>query len=702
MIASRPPIPLHRLVPSLRHLTTGATIVPTSHNDGKEGEEEEENEILQSVANRSYWTRKLHLLCAIPGRVDDALRLLDRLRFHGYHPDIRNLSSIVHALCAAGRFDEAHRRLLIAIASGHIPDDRTANIFLARLLDAKSPRLTLSVLSQLVQAKPAFVPSLTNYNRLIDQLCSLADPVEAHRLLLDMIARGRLPNAVTFTALIDGFGNVGRLDDALRLFEEMPKRNVLPNSLTYSVLIRWVLRKRRIGEGKDLMSRLWLQLQQGEDSSVKCAAFANLIDSLCREGLFHVVFDIAEEMPQGKWVCEKFAYAQMIDSLRKTGRNHGASRIVYIMRKRGLLPSLVSYNSIVHGLSMGRGCMRAYQLFKEGIVFGYSPTEATYKALVEGLCKERDIHKARDVAEFMLEMGVDKTRIYNIYLSALGLLDNPSEQLNVLVLMLQKQCHPDTVTLNTIIHGFCKIGRTHEAMKILDDMMQGKFSSPDVVTFTTVISGLLDVNNSEEALHLLNVVMPERHCSPNVVTYNAVLCGLFKLGKVDESMEILHKMLRRGIKADCMTHTIIIEGLLRAGCIELAQKFWDEHIWPSNIHDDYVYAAILTGLCRLGKLDVACDFLYEMVDSEVYPGIVCYNILIDCASRNGLKKQAYQIVGEMRKNGLKPDSITWRILEKLHKRKTMDLTGHEDGSIESDGNVKGGSNCIKGGEYCRR
>lgn len=55
-----------------------------------------------------------------------------------------------------------------------------------------------------------------------------------------------------------------------------------------------------------------------------------------------------------------------------------------------------------------------------------------------------------------------------------------------------------------------------------------------------------------------------------------------------------------------------------------------------------------------------------MVDCGVMLNHVNYNILIDCACKLGLKKEAYQILGEMRKNGLALDPVTWRLLDKLH------------------------------------
>ena len=121
-----------------------------------------------------------------------------------------------------------------------------------------------------------------------------------------------------------------------------------------------------------------------------------------------------------------------------------------------------------------------------------------------------------------------------------------------------------------------------------------------------------------------------------------------------------------GVLADSITCTIIIDGLCKANWIEEALKFWDDVIWPSKYHDNYVYAALLKGLCCLCKFNEACHFLYELFDPRVSPNIFYYNILIDSPCKLGLMKKAYQVVGEMRRNGLAPEPVTWRILDKLH------------------------------------
>ncbi|XP_052113444.1 pentatricopeptide repeat-containing protein At3g18020-like [Arachis duranensis] len=307
----------------------------------------------------------------------------------------------------------------------------------------------------------------------MDHFCRFGQPQQAHILFFDMKGRGHCPNVVSYTTLINGYCLIGGIGDARKVFDEMLDSGIAANSLTYSVLVGGFLRMRDIEGAKGMMCQLWEKMRVEREASMKMAAFANLVDSLCRGGFFNELFRIAEEFALGGSLCEEVAYGQMIDSLCKVGRYHAAARIVYIMRKRGLVPSVACYNYIIHGLSKDGDCMRAYQLLEEA-EFGFLLSEHTYKVLVEALCQVLDVDKARKVLEHMLSReGVDKTRIYNTYLRALCIVDNPTELLNVLVLMLQSQCHADVITLNTVINGFCKVGRIDEALTVLQDMLSG-------------------------------------------------------------------------------------------------------------------------------------------------------------------------------------------------------------------------------------
>lgn len=373
-------------------------------SDDVEGEDDaiEAEDRRRSVTDRAYWRRRIHSICAVRRNPDEALRILDGLCLRGYRPDSLNLSSVIHSLCDAGRFDEAHRRFLLFLASGFIPDERTCNVIIARLLYSRSPVSTLGVIHRLIGFKKEFVPSLTNYNRLMNQLCTIYRVIDAHKLVFDMRNRGHLPDVVTFTTLIGGYCEIRELEVAHKVFDEMRVCGIRPNSLTLSVLIGGFLKMRDVETGRKLMKELWEYMKNETDTSMKAAAFANLVDSMCREGYFNDIFEIAENMSLCESVNVEFAYGHMIDSLCRYRRNHGAARIVYIMKSKGLKPRRTSYNAIIHGLCKDGGCMRAYQLLEEGSEFEFFPSEYTYKLLMESLCKELDTGKARNVLELML------------------------------------------------------------------------------------------------------------------------------------------------------------------------------------------------------------------------------------------------------------------------------------------------------------
>ncbi|KAI3768476.1 hypothetical protein L2E82_19188 [Cichorium intybus] len=226
---------------------------------------------------------------------------LIKLCIHGYCPDSLNLSSIIHALCDSNRFSEAHSRFLSSLASSSgsgsiIPDERTCNVIIARLLDwGKKPHVTLRVVHRIIAVKPHFVPSLTYFNRLIDQLCSCSCVHSAHILFFHMKSLGYHPNEVSYTTLINGYSRIGELGFAQKLLDEMSECGVRPNLLTYSVLISGALHNRDIKLYTSLLQKLWTTMaDENHNQTVNHAAFSNLIYTLCQKGMFKSVFDMAE------------------------------------------------------------------------------------------------------------------------------------------------------------------------------------------------------------------------------------------------------------------------------------------------------------------------------------------------------------------------------------------------------------------------
>ncbi|XLU27723.1 hypothetical protein S245_063789, partial [Arachis hypogaea] len=88
-------------------------------------------------------------------------------------------------------------------------------------------------------------------------------------------------------------------------------------------------------------------------------------------------------------------------------------------------------------------------------------------------------------------------------------------------------CAPNSVTYNTLIHGFCKNGDMEGAKRVFDRMVEvrGQSCKPDV-------KGEL-----REALECMEMV--KQGCHPNVLTYNTLIEGLCLGGNVGEAMKMM-------------------------------------------------------------------------------------------------------------------------------------------------------------------
>ncbi|GFQ03353.1 pentatricopeptide repeat-containing protein at3g18020 [Phtheirospermum japonicum] len=135
------------------------------------------------VVAHPHWTKRIYKLCTIDRNTDAAPRLLHHLSSLGYRSDSLNIRSIIHALCESNHFPEAHRRFLNFISSNCAPNKRTCSVLITRLLNGCDPFSTCRLINSLIGEKPKFVPSLVNYNRLVDGFCKLGR-LDIARLML--------------------------------------------------------------------------------------------------------------------------------------------------------------------------------------------------------------------------------------------------------------------------------------------------------------------------------------------------------------------------------------------------------------------------------------------------------------------------------------------------------------------------------------
>uniref|UniRef100_A0A0E0JG37 Pentacotripeptide-repeat region of PRORP domain-containing protein n=1 Tax=Oryza punctata TaxID=4537 RepID=A0A0E0JG37_ORYPU len=253
----------------------------------------------------------------------------------------------------------------------------------------------------------------------------------------------------------------------------------------------------------------------------------------------------------------------------------------------GLMPVCTTYTSLIHGYSTKGQIKEAVRLLEVMSRQGLAPSIVTYNWLMGTLCKNRRWHQvlllttgcwelfARTEDALRLERGLkpDVTS-YGILLHGYASKGAPVE-MNILDLMEMRSqgLNPDIVNYGTVMDALCCKGRVEDAMSHFDQMidegispdigvelvseMINKGISPNVVFFTMIVGNLCKVRRIVEAENIFNLMVWTCQ-NPNVVAYNTLISGYCSAREMDRSMALFHDMVSTGLKPDVVTYNTLI------------------------------------------------------------------------------------------------------------------------------------------------
>lgn len=84
-----------------------------------------------------------------------------------------------------------------------------------------------------------------------------------------------------------------------------------------------------------------------------------------------------------------------------------AVELFHEMERNGISPDIVSYNTLVNGLSKAKRLEDAMHLQVEMVEANCLPNVVTYTSLMDGLCKDGRVDEAMGLLDDMYARGVD-------------------------------------------------------------------------------------------------------------------------------------------------------------------------------------------------------------------------------------------------------------------------------------------------------
>ncbi|KAK6119647.1 hypothetical protein DH2020_046613 [Rehmannia glutinosa] len=245
-------------------------------------------------------------LC-LNGDVDEARKMMSRMRLGGLRDNIATHTSLLKGYCIAGRSEEAIKHFKEMVNLG-------------MSLDGKS------------------------YAVIVNEYCKLGRPDEAVVILREMRERGINPSLASFNAVLRSFIKLQEFDKAYHILKQMPKWGCYPNFISYSnVIIGLVGSEGRMKDVDVLVNDMILE-GHGLDTTL----YSSLIQAYCINGNVRKAVCLFKEMISESLMIRKDCFAILVKELHLRGLVHEVENLLDEMRNSCPAFDVETYQSVLN------------------------------------------------------------------------------------------------------------------------------------------------------------------------------------------------------------------------------------------------------------------------------------------------------------------------------------------------------------------
>ncbi|KAF8117186.1 hypothetical protein N665_0012s0190 [Sinapis alba] len=316
-----------------------------------------------------------------------------------------------------------------------------------------------------------------------------------------------------------------------------------------------------------------------------------------------------------------------INSLCKSRNLEKAESLLIDGIRLGVLPNVITYNTLVNGYSRLVGIDEAYAVTHRMKDAGIKPDVSTYNSLISGAAKQLLLTRAHQLFDEMLRSGLS----------------------------------PDMLSYNTLMSLYFKLGRHGEAFRVLNEDVHLSGLVPGVDTYNILLDALCKSGHVDNAVELFKHV--KSRVKPELMTYNILINGLCKSRRVSSVNWMLRELEKAGFTPNAVTYTTMLKLYFKTKMIEKGLKLFLKMKKEGYTFDGYASCAVVSALVKTGRSEEAYQCMHELVRSGRRSGdIVSYNTLLNLYFKDGDLDAVDDLLEEIELKGLKPDDYTHTII----------------------------------------
>ncbi|XP_031267191.1 pentatricopeptide repeat-containing protein At2g04860 [Pistacia vera] len=442
-----------------------------------------------------------------------------------------------------------------------------------------------------------------------------------------------MPNRdiVTWNALICGYSKNGYDFDALQLFVQMFREGFIPDETTLVSVVPSCGPRELVFQGKSIHG---YGIKTGLDLDVKVKNVLASMYAKCSD------LEAAELLFQNMVEDCVVSWNTIIGAYGQNGFFDQAMLALTKMREKNVKVNSVTVLSILSA-NADPESTHCY-VIKTGIINDASVTTS----LVCVYAKNRDTESAELLYKSLPEENlVSLTAIISSYAEK-GSMSLAVERFTQ---MQQLDMKVDAVAMVSILHAITNrhhidIGLCFHAYGLKSGLCND----------CLVANGLISMYSKFIDTDAIFYLFSEMNKKP-LISWNSVISGCVQAGRASDAMEFYCQMQMSGLRPDTITVASLLSGCSQLGYMQFGRRLHC-YVLRNNLEiEDYVVTALIDMYTKCGSIKHA-----EMVFKSIQnPCVATWNSMISGYSLYGFEQEALNSYSAMRKQGLKPDKITF-------------------------------------------
>ncbi|CAI0475855.1 unnamed protein product [Linum tenue] len=402
-------------------------------------------------------------------------------------------------------------------------------------------------------------------------------------------------------------------------------------------------------------------------------------------------FAASESVKNGEWLhgyllkldlaaCNCSVVNSLLSFYAKVGRVESARKLFDELPQR----DVVSWNSMISGYVANGGSEEGLEVFKLMVSSGVEIDLASAVIVLSACASCSDLSLGRSVHSFGIKLHFNKeTKFCNILLDMYSKCGDLAAASRV----FEKTSEQSVVSWTSMIQAYSRSGLFHDAIRLFHEMTSSG-TKPDIFTLSAVLHACASSGSLESGKSVHNYIT-EQGLEPNLFVCNALMDMYAKCGSMEDASLVFSQMPVKDIiswntiiggytkndlpneavhhlatmvsgkwEPDGRTISCILPACASLSALNMGRQIHC-YVLRNGHHlsdDRHIANALVDMYIKCGALVLARSLFDTMIPSK---DLVSWTVMIAGYGMHGFGKEAIRAFEEMRREGIKPDGVSF-------------------------------------------